>query len=191
MPSAAISRWFSHHFCVQFTFHSTICSYIYRLTLIIHGILYCSKSSGDLERQISDKEESDWWNGLWLWDLECYKPLQWEYSTKFEISCSSVQRSKIWLFHKSKCRASWLHLHHCRCGQEHITMLLQHLQAQCSYTAGPGSSCNDLEALVQLTIVSSGLACGFWTILHFADIQLTSSTACSQATQILCRLIDP
>jgi hypothetical protein len=48
-------------------------------------------------------------------------------------------------------------------------MLLQHLRALCLASGGPGSIWNYLGAPVRLTGVSGRFACGFRTVLHFAN----------------------
>ena len=86
-------------------------------------------------------------------------------------SCSrSLSCSKIWLSYKSNLVASWMHLHNCRCFQEHLRMLLQSLRALCSAPGGPGSIWNHFGAPVRSTGVSGRFACGFRTDLHFADV---------------------
>jgi len=64
-----------------------------------------------------------------------------------------------------------MHLHNCRCFQEHLRMLLQSLRALCLAPGGSGSIWKYLEALVRLSGVSGRIACGFRTDLHFADVQ--------------------
>jgi len=63
-----------------------------------------------------------------------------------------------------------MHLHNCRCSQEHLRMLLQSPRALCIAPGGPGSIWNDLEAPVRSAGVSWRFACGFRTDLHFADV---------------------
>jgi hypothetical protein len=85
-------------------------------------------------------------------------------------SCSrSLSCSIIWLSYKSNLVASWMHLHNCRCFQEHLRMLFQSLRALCLAPGGPGSIWNHLGAPVRSTGVSGRFACGFRTDLHFAD----------------------
>jgi len=48
-------------------------------------------------------------------------------------------------------------------------MLLQHLRALCLASRGPGSIWNYLGAPARLAGVSGRFACGFRTVLHFAD----------------------
>jgi len=62
-----------------------------------------------------------------------------------------------------------MHLHNCRCFQEHLRMLLQSLRALCEAPGGPGSIWKYLEALVRATGESGRFACGLRTDLHFAD----------------------
>jgi len=93
-------------------------------------------------------------------------------------SCSrSLRCSKIWVSYKSNLVASWMHLHNCRCFQEHRRMLLQSLRALCFAPGGPESFWNHLEALVRSTRVSGKFACGFWTDFHFADVPNGGSPA--------------
>jgi len=63
-----------------------------------------------------------------------------------------------------------MHLHNCRCFQEHLRMLWQSLKALCLAPGGPGSIWNYLGAPVRPTGVSRRFACGFRTDLHFADV---------------------
>jgi len=63
-----------------------------------------------------------------------------------------------------------MHLHHCRCFQKHMEMLLQSLRALCKAPGGAGSIWKHLEALAWATGVSGRFANGFRTELHFADI---------------------
>ena len=63
-----------------------------------------------------------------------------------------------------------MHLHHCRCFQEHVRMLLQSLRALCKAPGGAGSIWKYLEALARATGVSGRFAYGFRTELHFADV---------------------
>jgi hypothetical protein len=63
-----------------------------------------------------------------------------------------------------------MHLHHCRCFQEHLRMLLQILRASYLAPGGPGSIGNYVGAPVRSTGVSGRFACGFQTDLHFADV---------------------
>jgi len=62
-----------------------------------------------------------------------------------------------------------MHIHNCRCFQEHLRMLLQCLRALCKAPGGPGSIWKYLEALVRATGVFGRCACCFQTVLHFAD----------------------
>jgi len=81
------------------------------------------------------------------------------------------RRSKICLFQKSSLGASWMHLHNCRCIQEHLRMLLQSLRALSLAPGGSGSIEKYLEALVRSLGVSGRIACCFRTDLHFADVK--------------------
>jgi len=65
--------------------------------------------------------------------------------------------------------ASWMHLHNCRCFQDHLRMLLQIPGAHCKAPGRPGSIWKYVEALVRAAGVSGRFACGFRTELHFAD----------------------
>jgi len=62
-----------------------------------------------------------------------------------------------------------MNLHHFRCFVEHVRMLLENQRALCKAPGGAGSICEYLEAVVRSTRVSSRLAYGFRTELHFAD----------------------
>jgi len=53
-----------------------------------------------------------------------------------------------------------MHLHNCRCFQEHRWMLMQSLGALCKALGGPGS----------VWKVSGRFACGFQTNIHFGDV---------------------
>jgi len=64
-----------------------------------------------------------------------------------------------------------MHLHNCRCFQQHLGMLLQSLRALCLAPGGSGSVGKYLEALVTSTEVSGRIACCFRTELHFADVR--------------------
>jgi len=82
----------------------------------------------------------------------------------------ALRSSKIWLFYKSNFIASWMHLHNCRCIQEHLRLLLESLRVLCSVPGGSGSISKYLEALVRSPGVSGRIACGFQADLHFADV---------------------
>jgi len=62
-----------------------------------------------------------------------------------------------------------MHLHHCRCFQEHVRILFQSLRALCKAPGGAGSIYKYLEALARATGVFGRFAYGFETELHFAD----------------------
>ena len=62
-----------------------------------------------------------------------------------------------------------MHLHNCRCFQEHPRMLLQSLRALCLAPVGSGSVWKYLEALLRSPGVSGRIAWGFRTEFHFAD----------------------
>ena len=73
-----------------------------------------------------------------------------------------------------------MHLHNCRCFQEHLRMLWQSLRAHCLAPEGPGSIWNYVGAPVRSTRVSSRFGCGFRTDLHLPDelyLQTFSITA--------------
>jgi len=65
-----------------------------------------------------------------------------------------------------------MHLHNCRCFQEHLRILLQSLRAHCKAPGGPGSIWNNLEALVRATGVNGRFGSGFRTYLHFAHEEM-------------------
>jgi len=81
-----------------------------------------------------------------------------------------LRSSKISLFYQSYLVASWMHLHNCRCFQEHLRMLLQSPRALCLAPGRSGSIWKYLEALVRSAGVSGRIACCFRTDLHFADV---------------------
>jgi len=81
------------------------------------------------------------------------------------LSCSNI-----WLFYKLNPVASCMHLHNCRCFQEHLRMLLQSLRALCLAPGGSGSIWMYWNALVRSTWVFGRFVGGIWTELHFADI---------------------
>jgi len=66
-----------------------------------------------------------------------------------------------------------MHLHNCRCIQEHVRMLLQSLRALWQALGRPGNVWKYLEALGRATGVSGRFACGFWTNLHFSGVVFT------------------
>jgi len=63
-----------------------------------------------------------------------------------------------------------MYLHHCRCFQEHVRMLLQSLRSLSTAPVGARSIWYCLDVLVRATGVSGRFAYGFWTELHFADV---------------------
>ena len=89
--------------------------------------------------------------------------------TAVSNSSPSHTCSKIWPSYKSNLVASWMHLHNCRCFQEHLRMLFQSLRTLPLAPGGPGSIWNHLGVPVRSTGVSGRFACGFRTDLHFAD----------------------
>jgi len=87
-----------------------------------------------------------------------------EVSVDPEVSCRPAQRSQ--QLHNLTILivnlvASWMHLHNCRCSQEHLRMLLQSPRAHCTAPGGAGRIWKYLEALVRATGVSGRFACGF------------------------------
>jgi len=166
----------------------TVC--IYRETLIIHAILWCSES-GDC-----NKDEYERRNALWLWNhknhyFENTAPsvLQScaEVSAALVVSLRPAQRSrllskspadlhrgltcsKIWLFYKSHLEASWMLCPNCRCFQECLRILLQSLKALCLAPGGPRSIWKYSGVLVRTTAESGRFACNFRTDLHFANV---------------------
>jgi hypothetical protein len=70
--------------------------------------------------------------------------------------------------------ASWMHLHHFRCLEQYMRMLLQSLKALCKAPVGVGSIWEYLEAVVRATRVSGRFAYGFRIELHFADVRTRS-----------------
>jgi len=69
-----------------------------------------------------------------------------------------------------------MHLHHCRCFQEHVRMLLQSLRALCKAQGGAGNIWKYFEGLARATGVSGRLAYGFRTKLHFPDVPVAYAT---------------
>jgi len=63
-----------------------------------------------------------------------------------------------------------MHLHNCRCFQDHLRMLLPSLRALCLAPGGAGSVWKYIEALVMWPGVSGRIVCGFQTELHLADV---------------------
>jgi len=92
--------------------------------------------------------------------------LLWKSSADFR---RGLRRSTIWTPCKPNPIATWMHLHNCRCFQEHLRMLLQSLRALCLAPGGPGHIWRYLQALVRSTGVSGRLVCGFRTDLRCAD----------------------
>jgi len=85
-----------------------------------------------------------------------------------------------------------MHLHNCRCFQEHLRMLLQSLRALCLAPVGSGSVWKYLEALVRSPGVSGRIACGFRTEFHFADecaSLLATPTISYLAGQLIVKLL--
>jgi len=163
--------------------------YIYRETYIINAILWCCKSCD------CNKDEYDRQNALRSWNPKnnyCGNTApSLPQSCPVVSAASKVSRraslwsqplskspadlhrgprsSKIWPSEQSNLIASWMHLHNCRCFQEHPRILLQSLSALCKAPGGPGSIWKYLAALVRATGVSGRFGCGFLTNLHFAD----------------------
>src|SRR5882757_3217064 len=73
-----------------------------------------------------------------------------------------------------------MHLHHFRCFEEYMRMLLQSLSALCKAPGGAGSIWEYLEEVVRATRVSGRFGYVFRTELHFADEVLLSTSRCSQ-----------
>jgi len=92
-------------------------------------------------------------------------------SASLEVSRRSVQRSQELQNLTILDGASWMHLHNCRCFQEHLRMLLESLRALCLAPGGSGSIWRYLEALVRSPGVSGRIASGFRTELYFADVR--------------------
>jgi len=147
-------------------------------------------------------------NALWLCKNHCCEntasSLPWEYSIKspaelrsshgrsrsipqssaavsasLEVSRRSAQRSQKLRNLTILDGTSWMHLHNCRCFQEHLRKLLQSLRALCLAPGGSGSVWKYLEALVMSPGVSGRIACSFRTELHFADVYLPKSRGCA------------
>ena len=135
----------SNHTRVQSATRLTICIYIERLRLIIHAILWCSKSYD------CNKDEYDGWNALWLWNPNNHYcknmapslPQSWAESQLLLMSPADLHRglscSNIWVSYKSNIGASWMPLHNCRWFQKNLRMLLQSLRALCLAPGGAGS----------------------------------------------------
>ena len=92
--------------------------------------------------------------------------------------CRHPSCSKVCLSYKSNLGVFWMHLHNCKCYQEHLRMLLLSLSALCLAPGGPGSIRRQVEALVRSTSVSGRFVCGFWTELHFANVARITSLSC-------------
>jgi len=115
-----------------------------------------------------------------LWDPKLY----WQETTSFKCTCRPTRKvsaasldlcrglchSENWLSYMSSLVASWKHLHYCRCIQEDLRILLQHLRSMCLTSEGSGRDRNPLDVPARSTGVPGRFACGFWTILHFADV---------------------
>jgi hypothetical protein len=61
-------------------------------------------------------------------------------------------------------------LHHYKCFEERVRMLLQSLTALRNTPGGAGSIWEYLEVVVRATGVSGGVVYGFLTELHFPDV---------------------
>jgi len=84
--------------------------------------------------------------------------------------CRHLRSSTIWLSYEVNFIATWMHLHNCRCFQEHLRMLLQSLSA---LGLSPGKSVSIemyLETLLRSRWVSGKITHFFWIDLHFADV---------------------
>jgi len=99
-----------------------------------------------------------------------HRAVQW--SQFLVVSCRSAPSSQELQCLTILDEASWMHLHNCRCFQEHLRMLLQSLRALCFAQGGSGSIWKYFEALVMSPGVSGRIACGFQTELYIADIQV-------------------
>jgi hypothetical protein len=115
-----------------------VCIYSERLREIIHAILWYSKSC-DYNNGKSDKR-----NCFWLPNSKNHCSQNTALSLPHscvELSCcsQSLRCSKLWLLYKSKVVISWMHLHNCKCFQEHLRMLLQSPSALCIAPVGPRS----------------------------------------------------
>jgi hypothetical protein len=75
-------------------------------------------------------------------------------------------------------------LHHCRCFQEHLRMLLQRHRALCKAPGGAGSIWKYLEVLVRAAGEPGSFATGFRTKLHFADVLTTHKAILCNPTNI-------
>jgi len=95
------------------------------------------------------------------------------FSASLEVSRRSAQRCQVLQNLTIVHGASWMHLHNCRCFQEHPRMLLQSLRALCLAPVESGSVWKYLEALVRSPGVSGRIECGFRTESHFADVHST------------------
>jgi len=87
-----------------------------------------------------------------------------------EVSRRAAQRFQELIILTILDGASWMHLHICRCFQEHLRLLLQSLGALGLSPGGSGSVWKFLEALLRSRWVSGRIACGFMTELHSADV---------------------
>jgi hypothetical protein len=70
-----------------------------------------------------------------------------------------------------------MHLHHCRCFEEHLRLLLQSLRAPCLAPGGSGRIWKYLEALARSLGVSGRIVWCFRTKLHFGDVGFPSLSA--------------
>jgi len=85
------------------------------------------------------------------------------HSASLKVSCRSAQMSHELQNLTILDGASWMHLHHCRCFQEHMRMLLQSLRALCLAPGGSGSVWKNWEALLRSPGVSGRIGWGFQT----------------------------
>jgi len=115
-----------------------------------------------------------------IWHEFSCRAMQW--SQLLSKSPADLHRclssSKTWLFYKSYLVASWMHLHNCRCFQEHLGMLLQSLRALCLAPGVFRSIWKRLRGLVRLTRVCGRFAWGFRTDLHYADEPISHWGTC-------------
>jgi hypothetical protein len=106
---------------------------------MIHVILWCSDTCD------SNKDESDTWNALCLWNrmnhcCEITALSLAQSCTEVWSFCRSLRCPNIWQSYKSNLVASWMHLHNCRCFQEHLRMLFQRLRPRSLAPGGLGTS---------------------------------------------------
>ena len=108
-----------------------------------------------------------------IWhQVSCRAAQQSQLLSKFPAGfVTSLSFSKIGISYKSNLGADCIHLHHCRCFQEHLRILLQSLRALCLAPGRPGSIWKYVQALLRSTGVSGRFTCGFQTDVHFVDVK--------------------